>query len=105
MPLVLSLVSNSIRRCRRGLMRSFSRLCQAALVAIFYTSPAWSVPVILNQPLTILPGNIVGVEGSQFKVTLKVNLNKTHVIAINSIRYGPLERRDDGRLMQISDYL
>jgi hypothetical protein len=78
MPLILTVVSILIRRCRRGLTGRSCRVCQAALLGIFCAAPACAVPVILNQPLTILPGNVVGVEGSGFGSSPRVFFQGMH---------------------------
>ena len=72
MLLVINIVSISFRGRRPRLTRGSGLFCQAALLGIVCAVPAWATPVILNVPLTMMSGNVVGVEGSGFGSSPKV---------------------------------
>jgi hypothetical protein len=49
----------------------------SSLLGFFCAAPAWAVPIIVNQP-SMMPGNVVGVEGSGFGSSPRILFSPMH---------------------------
>lgn len=74
MSLVLPVIL-PIRGCHPRWIRRSVRFCQAALLWVFCVAPAWATPIIMNTPLTMMPGSVVSVIGSGFGSSPLVNFS------------------------------
>ena len=48
------------------------------LLGIFCAAPSWAVPIIVNQPFTMMPGTVVGVEGGGFGSSPRILFSPMH---------------------------
>lgn len=81
MSLILTDSSALIGGRNRGMTRVSSLFCHAAFMWIICAASAWATPVILNQPMTAIPGDIVSVTGNGFGSSPKVYFRPESVSA------------------------